>query len=116
MSNLAWKVQEEGQQGEKISKKIKKVQKSWLSPGEKILGAVFGTLVLFGSVHIVSNQSAIYEVNKDIQDTQKAINEQTKINDDLKMQVSDLSNYERVRNLADRLGLKLNENNVKVVQ
>jgi cell division protein FtsL len=120
MANLARKLRQE-QQEQHIQKTLqapKKVQKQkkWLSPGEKILGIAFGAVVCFGSVHIISNQSSIYELNKEIQDTQIMIQEQQKSNSDLTVQVSELSQYDRIKEKARALGLELNDQNVKVVQ
>ena len=94
MGNLARKLhqeqhQEQQKQMVKAPKKVK-VRSPWLSPGEKILGIIFTGMVCFGAVHIVSNQAAIYGVNKDIQDTKKMIQEQQKVNGDLEMQVGEL--------------------------
>jgi cell division protein FtsL len=120
MGNLARKLQQEqhGQQqkGMVQAPKPKKIRKKWLTPGEKLLGLAFTGIICFGAVHIVSNQAAIYEMNKEIQDTKVAIQEQTKVNGDLEMQIGELSTYERIWEKAKELGLKLNENNVKVVQ
>ncbi|WP_066289415.1 cell division protein FtsL [Bacillus sp. FJAT-29937] len=120
MGNLARKLQQERgheQQQKQMVQAPKKVKKRnpWLSPGEKVLGLVFSGIVCFGAVHIVSNQAAIYEINKEIQDTKVVIQEQKRVNGDLEMQVSELSTYERIWEKAKELGLKLNENNVKVV-
>ena len=73
-------------------------------------------MVCFGSVHIISNQASIYQVNKEIQDTKVTVQEQEKSNSDLTIQVSELSQYERIRDKAQELGLTLNDQNVKVVQ
>ena len=73
-------------------------------------------MVCFGSVHIISNQASIYEVNKEIQDTKVTIQEQEKSNSDLTIQVNELSQYERIRDKAQELGLTLNDQNIKVVQ
>ncbi|MCQ6273995.1 cell division protein FtsL [Bacillus sp. V3B] len=120
MANLARKLRQEQQtqqtqQAPKVSKKVQK-QKRWLSPGEKILGIAFGVVICFGSVQIISNQSSIYELNKEIQDTQVTIQEQQKLNSDLTVQISELSQYDRIKEKARELGLELNEQNVKVVQ
>jgi cell division protein FtsL len=119
MANLARQLRQEQQ--EQIIKtpkapKKKLIQKSWLSPGEKILGITFGALVCFGSIHIISNQASIYQLNKDIQDTQVVIQEQQKSNSDLSIQVNELSQYDRIRDKAKELGLELKDQNVKVVQ
>lgn len=117
MANLARQLrhEQEQQQTVKAPRKIFK-HKSGLSTGEKILGLMFGALVCIGSIHIISNQSAIYEINKEIQDTEVAIQTQEKSNSDLSIQVSELSQYDRIKEKARELGLELNEQNVKVVQ
>ncbi|WP_075981024.1 cell division protein FtsL [Bacillus massilinigeriensis] len=120
MSNLARKLQQEQEHRRKIerkeSSKKARISKSWLSPGEKILLLIFGAALCFGGIHLVSNQAIIYNMNKDIQKTEVSIQNQQKVNNDLKMQVSELSTYDRIIAKAKNLGLKLNENNVKVVQ
>jgi cell division protein FtsL len=120
MGNLASQLREEQQQQQQkpsVQKPKKmKVRKNWLSPGEKILGVTFGALFCFGAVQIISNQASIYELNKEIQDTEVSIQEKQKSNSDLSIQVSELSEYERIREKAKELGLELNDQNVKVVQ
>jgi len=117
MANLARQLRQEQEQQQtvKAPRKIFK-HKTGLSPGEKILGLMFGALVCIGSVHIISNQSAIYEINKEIQDTEAVIQTQEKSISDLTIQVSELSQYDRIKEKARELGLELNEQNVKVVQ
>ncbi|MFE8695284.1 cell division protein FtsL [Cytobacillus sp. FJAT-53684] len=120
MSNLARKLQQEQhheqqKQMVKAPKKVK-VKSPWLSPGEKVLGIIFTGIVCFGAVQIISNQASIYGINAEIQDTKRTIQEQQKVIGDLEMQVGELSTYERIWEKAQKLGLKLNENNVKVVQ
>ena len=74
--------QEQQQQTVKAPKK-KISPKRGFSPGEKIIGLLFGAIVCFGSIHIISNQSVIYEVNKEIQDCEEEIQTQQKLNSDL---------------------------------
>ncbi|WP_251549058.1 cell division protein FtsL [Neobacillus muris] len=116
MSNLARELQQQ-----KVAQKVEKqhqikIRKSWLTPGEKIIGLVFAGLVCFGGVTLISAQAKIYEVNKDIQNVEAKVKEQQKVNGDLEVQVSELSTYERIYQKAKEMGLVLNENNVKVVQ
>jgi len=117
LSNLARKVLEQQQTEQKVQiKREVKIKKSWLTPGEKIIGVVFAGMVCFGSIHLISNQSKLYEANKDLQIVQDKINEQEKVNEDLKVQVSELSSYDRIFAKAKKMGLIKDENNVKVVQ
>lgn len=116
MSNLARKIQQQQQEKETIQNtSTVKIKKYWLTPGEKIIGVMFAGMVCFGAVHIIANQSQIYQVNKGIQETGSSIDEQKKEINDLKVQVSELSQYSRIEEKAKKLGLSLNPNNVKVV-
>jgi cell division protein FtsL len=116
LSNLARKFLEQQKTEQKVQKAIPvKIKKSWLTPGEKIIGLVFAGFVCFGSVHIITNQAKIYEVNKEIQMMESKVAEQQKLNSDLQVQVSELSAYDRIYKKAKELGLIKNENNVKVV-
>jgi cell division protein FtsL len=116
MANLAKKLQQETVQHTSTQVQTTKYKKAWFSPGEKILGLMFGALICVGSVQIISNQASIYNINKDIQERESAISEQQKVNGDLEVQVSEMSTYERIKEKASKLGLQFNENNVKVVQ
>lgn len=117
MSNLARKYQQQNPAEPTVQERSNSsIKKSLFTPGEKLIGLAFAGLVCFGAVHIISNQTEIYQVNKDIQDVQTKIKEQQKINSDLQVQVKDLSNYSRILDKAKKMGLELNENNVKVVQ
>jgi len=115
MSNLARNYEQQQRTEEKVQIQVK-IKKSWLTPGEKIIGVAFAGLICFGAVHLISNQAEIYELNKDIQTVEAKVEEQQKVNGDLEVQVSELSRYERIYEKAKELGLVLNENNVKVVQ
>ena len=116
MSNLARKYLEQQKTEQKVQKANQvKIKKSWLTPGEKIIGLVFAGFVCFGSVHILTNQAKIYEVNKEIQVIEGRVAEQQKLNSDLQVQVSELSAYDRIYKKAKEMGLIKNENNVKVV-
>lgn len=121
MSNLAKKIQQEEQQHSyqqpSIAPKPVAPRKiNWLSPGERILIFSFGVLFCIGAAFIISKQADIYQVNKEIQLVESSIQDQHKVNGDLEMQISELSRYERIKEQAEKLGLSLNENNVKVVQ
>jgi cell division protein FtsL len=117
MSNLARKLQQEQQQRTvQVPAKAPARRTSILTPGEKIMMFVFGAIVCFGATFMVSKQAAIYEVNKEIQIIEGNIQEQQKINSDLEVQISELSTYERIKQVTEKLGLTLNENNVKGVE
>ncbi|MFJ5713410.1 cell division protein FtsL [Neobacillus sp. NPDC093127] len=117
MSNLARNLERQQQVEQKVEKQSQiKIKKSWLTPGEKIIGIAFAGLVCFGSVQLISNQANIYKINTEIQTIEAQVNEQQKVNSDLQVQVREMSTYERIRDKAKKMGLELNNDNVKVVQ
>ncbi|HSO58363.1 MAG TPA: cell division protein FtsL [Paenisporosarcina sp.] len=92
-----------------------KPNKKILTKGEKVLFALFVSVVALFSVMILQTQASIYSSSQDIRSIEQQIDETKKQNTDLSIQVSELSTYERVWDKAKALGLKLNEKNVKVV-
>lgn len=120
MSNLARKqpyVEPQRQQNTQTRPQPQPIHtRKSITLGEKMLGILLIAFVAIMAVKIISTQAAIYKVNRDIQDKQSSIGSQIKANNDLQTQVSDLSQYDRIKKKAEKLGLKLNENNVKVVE
>jgi cell division protein FtsL len=116
LNNTAVQIQHKQQQKSKVAPKKKRKIKIRLTLGEKLLFFSFILFALYSSITIVSNQFTLYEVNKEVQELEAKIQEQEKHNQDLRVQVQELSTYERILAKAKELGLTLNENNVKVVQ
>ena len=76
----------------------------------------FSSLPLFFcSYKIVATQSAIYQVNKDIQLLDAEISEQMQATEDLQSEINSLLEYERVLGTAKKQGLETNKDRVKVV-
>lgn len=117
MSAIAKKVQEQQyEEQQQLSQQTVVIRKAKISIGEVVLLCAIAIMITFACVKIVSNQAAIYETNKEIQQVEATIEEQGKLNDDLKVQVDELSRYERIWDIAAKMGLGLDDNNVKVVQ
>jgi cell division protein FtsL len=116
VSSIVNKIQEQQQINEQKAVQTVVIRKTKVSFGEVILVCVLALAIAIVGVKIISNQATIYETNKEIQTAEVSIDEQMRVNGDLKEQVSELSTYERIWQKAAELGLTLNENNVKVVQ
>lgn len=116
MVSFANKIQE--QQYEQPQQTVQTVvlRKSKISIGELFLLCGLAFMTAYVGIKIISNQASIYQVNKQIQQADASIQEQSKLNEDLKVQVKELSEYDRLWKKAEELGLTRNENNVKVVQ
>ncbi len=92
------------------------IQKSKIfSKGEKVLFLGLLSIVTILSLMIVQTQSTVRATTKDISLLEQQIDTTSKENTDLSIQVRELSTYDRIWKKAEELGLKLNEQNVKVV-
>ena len=97
-------------------KKQKKVDRSPLITGkEKVLYITFVIAIALVAVSILHTRGQIQSTTIEIQKLESEIQGITKENVELKVQVSELSTYERIWEKAEELGLTLNEKNVKVV-
>ena len=97
-------------------KQQKKADRSPLITGkEKVLYITFVIAVALVAVSILHTRGQIQTTTIEIQKLESEIQGITKENVELKVQVSELSTYERIWEKAKELGLTLNEKNVKVV-
>lgn len=103
------------EQQQPLKQHSSKRKKSIITAQEKILYIAFVVIVSVLAVTILHKQSSIQQTSMEIQKIETQITEIEKENVDLKVQVSELSTYERIWEKAKELGLTLNENNVKVV-
>ncbi|MEK3952932.1 cell division protein FtsL [Psychrobacillus sp. FSL K6-1464] len=97
-----------------VQKQAKK-NNNLISKGEKILLVGLLAIVTALSVMIIQTESAVRATTTDIALMEKEIDSTIKNNTDLSVQVNELSTYDRIWKKAEELGLKLNEQNVKVV-
>jgi len=92
-----------------------KLKKQRITAREKFLYIAFVILIAALAIVILHKQSAIQRTTIEIKEIEKEIAEIKNENVDLKVQVSELSTYERIWEKANSLGLTLKEDNVKVV-
>jgi cell division protein FtsL len=121
MSNLAMKLEQQRQEKQQqqqmpVSEPIIIKRRASITNGEKLLMILVVGLFIIGAVNIVAKSYTVYQANIEIQKTEAKIEEQTKLNSDLHVQVEELSTYDRIWEKAKELGLKLDQNNVKSVQ
>lgn len=121
MSNLAMKLEQQRQEQQQqqqmpVQEPIIIKRRASITPGEKFLIVLFVSLFVIGAINIVAKSTTVYQANVEIQKTQAKIEEQTKLNSDLHVQVEELSTYDRIWEKAKELGLTLDQNNVKSVQ
>ena len=96
-------------------KKQAKQRNNLISRGEKILFIGLLAIVTVLSLMIIQTETAVRATTTDISLLEREMDATVKKNTDLSVQVSELSTYDRIWKKAEELGLKLNEQNVKVV-
>ena len=96
------------------SKKVRKTTYG-ISGREKVLILVLALLIVGLAVISLKIQSDIHTTNMEIKTLENEVTQISNENVDLKVQVGELSTYERIWEKAQELGLTLNEKNVKVV-
>ncbi|SDB87511.1 cell division protein FtsL [Pelagirhabdus alkalitolerans] len=94
-------------------KKIVKVNSRKITKGEKIIWGFFGVLIAVSLIYIVSFNSNLDAVNRDIQQLENQIEEQQSVNQNLNHQVMEYSNPERILEIAKDNGLTIQNTEVR---
>ncbi|WP_062197764.1 cell division protein FtsL [Massilibacterium senegalense] len=127
MGNLAVKVREQQEHPRKRKRRI--IVKKTEQPakqihtegkrtlGEKILWLSLLSVVTVMTLFLVHNVTQMYALNRDIHTLRAEVDGQNKTVDQLKVEVSQLSQPERIITIAtEQLGMVLNNEKVKVVE
>ena len=94
----------------------KKVTKSKVVGISRIEKFVYITVIALISIYMLSLKMDAYNNKTQIAELDNKIEEQKTTNGDLKTESMKQSSYERIYEKAEDYGLKLNNNNVKVVR
>jgi len=93
-------------------KKVKTKRIKFLK-GEKLMYILLLFLVLAIPVCNVLTQAMLSQSNIEVSKLKNKIENQTKTNESLNMQINELASLENIKALADDLGLSYNNNNIK---
>jgi cell division protein FtsL len=93
--------------------KVQVHKKRWITPGEKFLYTVVSSLAILVSVVVVSYSSSIDQINRDVQHLDTDINKQQLENENLQYKIKELSNPERIMDIAKENGLEIRQSKVK---
>ncbi|MGA9288858.1 MAG: cell division protein FtsL [Anaerobacillus sp.] len=119
MSNLAYKYQQQQTQKQKqveTKQQSVYVERGRITKGEKLLWMMLVLSFVAASIFMVSNYAKIYNLNTSLQQVEADQRAQMKQNEELDVQVTELSAPDRIVNIAEEeLGMKLNDQNVEVI-
>lgn len=94
---------------------VKVHKQRWISRGEKALYSLVTSILVATAVFIVSFSANVDSLNRDVQKLQNNIKEQQIHNENLEYKVKELSNPNRILNIAKENGLKIQNAQVKQV-
>ena len=118
MSNVAYQFREKHQQSERNVNQPSTiiVEKGRITKGEVILLLLLTIVFFVASLFVLSNYATIQSLNRDVHVLQSEIDNKLTTNEDLQLQVTELSEPDRIMSIAkEELGLTLNEENVTVI-
>lgn len=120
MGNLAHEIRRRNEQQPKREPQIQpqpqiQPKKKKITLGEKLIAVVFTGVFLYGSIHLVANAAEVDQLNRQIQDLEGSVKKEQEVISDLNIQISHLSKPERIWEIAKKLGLQLNGDNVKTI-
>ncbi|WP_239703130.1 MULTISPECIES: cell division protein FtsL [unclassified Mammaliicoccus] len=97
-------------------KKVKKTKVVGISRIEKVVYISLITMIALISIYMLSLKMDAYNNKTQIEELDSKIEQQQTTNSDLKTESMKQSSYERIYEKAEDYGLKLNNDNVKVVR
>ncbi|MFC7061303.1 cell division protein FtsL [Halobacillus seohaensis] len=92
---------------------VKVQKKQWISTGEKALYSLATGVVILASVFMVQFTSSTDTLNRDIQKMEQQISQQESQNDNLAYEAKELSNPDRILQIAKENGLEMQNAEVK---
>ena len=96
---------------------VKKVkEKVKFNAVEKLFYLVFVGVILLASLVMLNYKGEIYSLERTQQANNKVIADKQKDNNEQKVIINDLSSYERVKKIAETLGMKTQKDSIKVVR
>ncbi|SDJ74320.1 cell division protein FtsL [Sediminibacillus albus] len=110
----SWQQTEGNPQTTTETKRQVKVQKKkWISTGEKFLYTMFSAIVLTVLYFSVSFSSSTDALNREVQQLEKQVESQQEVNENLEYKKKELSNPDRILEIAKDNGLKIQNAEVK---
>src|SRR5699024_9888167 len=88
---------------------IKVKRKNLITRGEKILYSFVSLIFVIACFYIVSFSSTTDSLNRDVQSLEQTVAQQKMTNDDLVIEIKELSKPERITKIAKNNGLKIQD-------
>jgi cell division protein FtsL len=93
----------------------KKTRKLKLLKVERLLYAIVVLLLLISPVAILFSKATLSKLNVDVEQLKIEVKNQTKKNQSLTMKVNEMVSLDNIKLVAQDMGLKYNNDNIKVI-
>lgn len=109
-----WQVNPQYNPQEETKTVVKKVKKTpWISKGEKVIYSVTSAAILAFGIGMVSYASGTDSLNRELQQLENSIEQKKIVNENLNFEREELSRPERITEIAEKNGLKIQNSEVK---
>lgn len=98
-------------QKKQVAVKVRK--HGWVTKGEKILYSIVAVGLLLMSYYFVTYSSSTDSLNREIQSLEQQIEQTQLVNESLSFEVKELSKPDRIKEIAEKYGLKIQNTKVK---
>ncbi|MGI6325347.1 MAG: cell division protein FtsL [Bacilli bacterium] len=94
---------------------IKRGKRIKLFKFEKLLYVVAICFMLLSPLGIVFSKATLSKLNIEVEQLKKEIGTQQKKNQSLTMKINELASLENIQTIAQNMGLKYNNDNIKII-
>ncbi|MDZ5781727.1 cell division protein FtsL [Marinococcus luteus] len=116
MENLAQQIKRQQEDKQIVHKKVQYHVRGGITKGEKLIMTAVIIGILIASFFIVSNFATIHAQDQQIDQTATQVQEQQQVNQNLELQVAELSSPERIMDYAkNELDMEMKDENIQVV-
>ena len=110
-----WKTTQSPQKTNQEQVKVKVKYSNKITRGEKYLYIFFSLFIVLASTYVVSYSSTTDTMNREFQSLEEKVVDQQFLNEKLSFEVKELSQPERITNIAAENGLKIQDAEIKRV-
>ena len=96
-------------------KKTTKQKRLKMSKFERLLYTCAVFLILVSPISIVFSKATLSQINFEVEQQKKLIEEQKKTNEGLVMTINELASLTKIQQVAQEQGLSYNNNNIKTI-
>ncbi len=89
---------------------------TFLSAIERFLYKLCIVIIVLLIVSIVFSETKIAQINIEVQNLEREVMEQKKVNDSLEMKIDEMTSLDNINEISEEFGLSYNSDNIKTIE